>query len=90
MEQPRETTGRKVVPFTSVARRITRTQPEARTFGPGFGRFLAIFGNPAKSARLTPVFLLATKLTMKEIGTDNLVICHEQTIEPVIRTFQSG
>jgi hypothetical protein len=38
----------------------------------------------------SPVFLLARKLTMNENGTDNLVICHTQTIEPVIRTFQSG
>jgi hypothetical protein len=37
-----------------------------------------------------PVFLLVKKLTTNEKGADNLVICHTQTIEPLIRTFQSG
>ena len=61
------------------------------------GEFSEVFagfqsnGSPlGRNTPAYPVFLLAGKLTMNEIGADNLVICHTQTIEPLIRTFQRG
>lgn len=55
-----------------------------------FAHFYGVLAIAALKYGSAPVFLLARKLTMNENGTDNLVICHTQTIEPVIRTFQSG
>src|SRR6266850_2031328 len=57
-----------------------------------FSQFLE--ANPAISllsagrAAGSPVFLLSMKLTIKQRGTDKIVICQDKTIEPVIRTSQ--
>ena len=90
MESPRETTGEGPIPFTFRDRRTTGIRPANNAFWAGFRAFPIGFRRFRKTHRAAPVFLLVPKLTMKEIGTDNLVICHKQTIEPVIRTFQSG
>ena len=73
--------------FASKKAAICAENEKFRVF---FTRFQPKSTASARQITGSPVFLLVLKLTMNENGTDNLVICHTQTIEPVIRTFQSG